>query len=290
MKKQRHLTLSRTSHSLRTCSDTLVCTLRIGVCVQSATTVVRMCELPKLSTNRILDAPLTDSSSKLAGWLISHADLSTLSSVHKTLVEAKYRLQNAVVLRNLTYLKPVIHNQTLWSGKAAILTRFTCIRAELIEASIDANSEMTVDSTSYFGNKVEKYSKMLNVINAVCKYLQKKGQTLAVCHDDLDIIIQAVEEKKNSASSVSHCCMLSTKYIYQNANIIAIPDFKSGVIKRQRGLLDALTESENMAVECLRLPSTTSQDSVEGLPKSLSMSDRLKKKRKIEGGSDKDID
>lgn len=115
--------------------------------------------------------------------------------------EAGNEMKSAAVPRNITFLRPIIDCETQCSGKVSVFRRFNEIREELIEASEHEDIEFTINSSARFGNKMRKYYLMLSEIDAVNKSLQKKGRTLADCLIDLDCPIEAVELKRNNAST-----------------------------------------------------------------------------------------
>jgi hypothetical protein len=86
-----------------------------------------------------------------------HSDLTNvIANTHETMRAAKQKLKNTALLRNMTDLKPVMHNKTRWSGKYSMLKRFSQIRQELIEVGAQYHSDLPIDPTQAFGNKVTK--------------------------------------------------------------------------------------------------------------------------------------
>ena len=59
-------------------------------------------------------------------WMVKQTrDLEQmLNSVHKMMGQCKKKLKNAVLLRNLVSLVPILHNKMRWSGKLCMLERF----------------------------------------------------------------------------------------------------------------------------------------------------------------------
>ena len=141
-------------------------------------------------------------------------DLSTtLTSVHEIMRNVKSKLKNTAVLRKLTKLKPLLSNDTRWSGKVAVVRRFIDIKEQLIEASEHEDSDFFVNTSSSFKSKTKRYFSMLSEINVVTKSLQEKGRTLAQSRKDFDTLIGAVREEKNVRDSKLYGCRLGTKYI-----------------------------------------------------------------------------
>lgn len=108
--------------------------------------------------------------------LESHSDLRhTIVSVHDTMKAVKTKMKSAYVLRNLTELRPVLHNDTRWSGKVALLRCFSKIRDKLVEASEHHDAECTVNASVTFLRKSQKYEAMFSEIDIVTKSIQKRG-------------------------------------------------------------------------------------------------------------------
>ena len=86
-----------------------------------------------------------------------HVELSkTIETVHQTMRAARTRLRNAAVLKNLTDLRPVMHNDTRWRGKRFMSVRFNQIRTELIAAAADDDSDIPIDASNVFLTKTRK--------------------------------------------------------------------------------------------------------------------------------------
>jgi len=97
---------------------------------------------------------------------------NTINSVHCTMKAAKTKLKSAAILRNLTKLRPILHNKTRWSSKYDMIARFTRIRNKLIEASQSNDAEIPIAPDIAYGSKVSKYENMLSEINVATKMLQ----------------------------------------------------------------------------------------------------------------------
>lgn len=66
--------------------------------------------------------------------LCKHPDLcGVIKSVHDIMKMAK-SLKNQAILRNLTDLKPILHNKTRWSSQSDMLNCFIEIRPEIVLA------------------------------------------------------------------------------------------------------------------------------------------------------------
>ncbi len=77
-----------------------------------------------------------------------------VNMVHGMMKLAKSRLRNAATLRNSTELKPVLHNDTRWSGKFYMLRRFGEIKTELLKACEDEGIAIPEDYERLFSGKV----------------------------------------------------------------------------------------------------------------------------------------
>jgi len=183
---------------------------------------------------------------------LNHQLKTALNSVHETMLSCKQKLKNSALLRNLTDLKPIIHNQTRWSGKFYMMQRFLRIRTELIEISNDDRSDIVVNSSNGFRAKCEKFSSWLNHINNVTLFLQKRLLTLEKCRGVLDILIDDVERYGNQRGSPLEGCTLGVKYIACDSDITSDPDFENGVVKIQRNMVHTMTPEEHAACEKLR--------------------------------------
>ena len=155
-------------------------------------------------------------------WMVKQTrDLEqTLNSVHETMGQCKKKLKNAALLRNLVSLVPILHNKTRWSGKLYMLERFLKIRDDLITVAEDENSDLQLNRTVPFKNKVSRYCEYMRQINFSTKYMQTRKVTLAQCRESLNMLIQDVEDGRNDRNSVMHRCPLGTKYIADDSEIL----------------------------------------------------------------------
>ena len=184
-----------------------------------------------------------------------------LSSIHETMSQCKKKLKNAALLRNLVNLVPVLHNKTRWSGKLYMLQWFLCIRDKLITVAEDENSDLQINRTTQFKNKVTRYCDYMTQINYSTTYMQTRKLTLAQCHDSLNMLMQDVEEGRDDRNSKMFWCPLGTKYISEDADILKNVEFESGVCHIQNGSTELMTENEKTA--CARLLLETDDDSSE---------------------------
>ena len=114
---------------------------------------------------------------KVNNMIERHVELSkTIETVHETMREARSRLRNAAVLKNLSDLGSVMHKDTRWSGKRFMLEHFNQIRREFIAAAADDGSDIPIDASHVFLTKTRKYATMLSEIDFVTKYIQNGGR------------------------------------------------------------------------------------------------------------------
>ncbi len=116
-----------------------------------------------------------------------------------------------------------------------MLRRYIEIHEESIEANSHHDSDFTMNCSSVFLKKTEKYYKMLAEIDVVARSLQKRGKTSASCRADIDTLISAIKEEKTKRSFNLFNCPLGTKYIGPNS-IVAHPlVFEQAIRKIQEG-------------------------------------------------------
>ena len=203
----------------------------------------------------------------------------TINTIHETMSQCKKKLKNAALLRNLVNLVPVLHNKTRWSGKLYMMERFLRIRDDLAAVAEDDNSDLQMNRTVQFKNKVTRYCAYMKQINYSTKYMQTRKVTLAQCRDSLNMLMQDVEEGRNDRDSAMYRCSLGTKYIAEDANILRDPDFESGVCKIQNGMTDLMTDEEKTACGKLLLggEEDSSDSDREG---EVSYEERLRKRKR----------
>ena len=148
-------------------------------------------------------------------------------------------------------LVPVLHNKTRWSGKLYMMERFLKIRDELITVAEDENSDLQMNRTVPFRNKVVRYCEYMRQINFSTKYMQTRKLPLAQCRESLNMLIQDVEEGRNDRNSVMYRCPLGKIYISEDAELLRDPLFESGVCKIQNGTTELMTAGEKEACESL---------------------------------------
>eukprot|EP00171_Calliarthron_tuberculosum_P012024 IDg12024t1 len=165
-----------------------------------------------------------------------HDLANTIDKVHETMMNCKRRMTNRAMLRNLTQLAPIIHNETRWSGKYHMLRRFATIREQLLAVADTSGATVTIDRRQVFKRQVEAYVKMLHEIDT------------------------------NREESGSHWwgCKLRNKHIAIDATTAPNAIFEQGVVKIQRCREAAMTVNEKNACRKLLLENVTDGVGLEG--------------------------
>lgn len=125
---------------------------------------------------------------------------TTIDSVHETMREAR-KLTNAALFRNLTNLKPIMHNPTHWSGKFHMVKRILQIRDELIEVRNEPDGNLEIDTSARLESKVQRFQKILAELYVVTKSLETGSQSLAECRDYVEFLVETVSEQRDDAYS-----------------------------------------------------------------------------------------
>ena len=92
------------------------------------------------------------------------------------LMKEEKTFKNAAKLAEFTRLKPVLNNETRWSGYRMMMERFVRIRQELISVADDEATTITVDHSIQFFNSYKKYLAYMDQIDSVTKFLQNRAQ------------------------------------------------------------------------------------------------------------------
>ena len=211
----------------------------------------------------------------------NHIDLkNTIDSVRETMSDARSKLKNAAILRNITDLRPKLDNDTRWSGKFEILKQFAKMRDDILEAAEHPDCDIKMNKSNAFANKTNRYVRMLKEINDVTRSLQSDGHTLADCRDDINALIEAVTDEKDDINSVFYGCRLGKKYIGVTAPIVKYPAFESGAYKLLKGFERDLTDEEKIALQGLKKESVEALEEVVATGP-ISMAERMAKRRKV---------
>jgi hypothetical protein len=122
-----------------------------------------------------------------------------------------------------------------------------------MDVSAHEHSDLPIDCTQAFQNKVIKYTRQLHEIDGVTKYPQTKGLSLSDGCAAIDALIDGVSSDKDNQSKPLYKCRLGTHYIAPDSDIVPDPNFESGVVKIQGKWLNYLTNMERIAVECFKV-------------------------------------
>jgi hypothetical protein len=176
---------------------------------------------------------------------------NAISGVATTMKEAKLSLKNAAILSELTPLKPILCNKTRWSGKFQVLDRFLRIRPALIEAANHEDSDLDVNASPPFCQRVQKYHKPMQKLNEITVKIQKRCCLLSECWSYLNYIVT----RHHNNHDVNHVFYGNTfvpKRILWNGPLSPDKYFESGVVKIQTNHhVDDLTDDEKEAVHSL---------------------------------------
>ena len=249
----------------------------------------------KFKIARILQKPIVGCASHKLNLEINYMVRNTsplnivILAVHDVIKYVKTRLRSAATVRNLTDLRPVMHNETRWTGKHHMLKRFIEIKEALVSACENADVEFMATSNPAFTNRVTKYEKMLGSINVVTMELQRKGATISECRDALNSILEAVNDEKAMKSAPLYGCRLEGKYLSVDSTIVECPNFENGVTKILNKEENKLSDVEKHAVRNLRRNIPTYEDESVS-PIFMSMRERLAKRRKMNSRSEEYID
>ena len=154
------------------------------------------------------------------------------------MIQAK-ELKNSAVLRTLTDLQPEIHNETRWSGKCKMLQKWIRIRSELIEASSHPNSNIEINDSLAYKNRVNKFTKWMKEADVITIYMQTEYITLGECRSALDLFTKTVETKKNHIGHPLYECPFKQEKSKWNSCLAPDKHFESGVAKiQQRSAVD----------------------------------------------------
>ncbi|KAI0567298.1 Ribonuclease H-like protein [Gracilaria domingensis] len=240
--------------------------------------------------SNLLGVPLVACKSDLLNMEVNSmvektADLEkTFQCVQKTMDLCKRRLRSRVLLRELANLNPVARNKTGWSGKYRTLNQFLRIRDELMMLGTYECSQLALNVSTTFKDKVERYCKQLAEITQSKMYLQKFNVPLGECQDVLRMLTEEVEAGFDNDQSPFYRCVLQKSYIATDASILTDPLFESSVCKIQRGEAHLLSIEEKKACEILRVPNNehnTTSELSEGFTATYEERLRQRKRRKI---------
>ena len=131
------------------------------------------------------------------------------------------------------------------------MLRFIKICLSLINAANDQNTNIDINTTNGFLNKVKKHQKHLNRIQLPTKEMQIQYHTLSDYRADLDLLIQDINEYRPSQDHVLYQCDLKKVYIGAESNKLENKPVKSGVVKIQNNAVRDMSTFEKKV--CLNL-------------------------------------
>jgi hypothetical protein len=121
-----------------------------------------------------------------------------------------------------------------------MLKRFAKILNELIDVSTEEKSDLPIDCSTAFSNKVKKFTRQ-HEIDEVTKYLQTNGLSLSYGCIALDALNDGLSSDKDNPNKPLYQCRLGTHYIALDSDIVPDPHFESGVVKIQEKRFNDLT-------------------------------------------------
>ena len=117
------------------------------------------------------------------------------------------------------------------------------IHDSLVEAKENNTSRFEMNSITRLLNHIKKYQKNMERINEVTKHLQMQMHSISIFQEDLELIIEDMEGKREDVDHELHGNRLGKEYISPSSSKLKNPHFESGVIKIQNNdILDMTVE------------------------------------------------
>lgn len=215
-----------------------------------------------------------------------------ITEIGKTMVDCKSKLRNRALLRNLTSLSPVTHNDTRWSSKYQMICRFNRIRTELLATADSENASVRINASNSFKLEALRYEKMLQFFDIATLELQKRGATLYECRVVIDALVESIDANSEIAHSAMFDCRFTPKRVLLKGIHSPNSHFESGVAKIQSGEVGLMTQQEKSACKNLELSSSENipSENESECDTEHQLSRAIKnKKRKVVGGTKKYI-
>lgn len=114
---------------------------------------------------------------------------SQISSVSHIMMAAKTSVKNVFILRNPTYMHPMIDNAIRWSGEIYMMERLLKMKELFVSASQKEHSTISIDRMQQLLSKVQKSQCMIAEINAFTKKIQARFRTLSACRGYITILL-----------------------------------------------------------------------------------------------------
>lgn len=103
-------------------------------------------------------------------------------------------LNNSDFRRNITDLKPFMHDSTRWSVKLPLFQLIIHTREYLMDVNISQEGDIAIDTSGRLLSKVSKFKKNLSEIDFVSNSLQAHGHTVAALCDDFYVFAHIIGE------------------------------------------------------------------------------------------------
>ena len=137
----------------------------------------------------------------------------TVQTIYTTMSDCKSKMKNGAMLRNLTDLAPITHNETKWTSKFAVIQRFNKIGDKIIQVPEDKNANVRINSSEAFKGQAESYKAMLKYFNIATTEPQKKFSKLHDCRCIVQALLDIVEKERRNISSLLSDCKFNPKRV-----------------------------------------------------------------------------
>ena len=186
-------------------------------------------------------------------WVKNDAVLNnTVKKIARTMRQAKSQ-KNSAALSHETTLKPVMNNDTRWSGIRCMLERFVRIREDLIRTAEKDGTDLEVEDGANFARICRKYLVYMEELDSTTKLLQTRLQPLYEARALLDDIIEETEssnqQRIRSNSAFRNCTFVPKRIKLNHTRLHTNANFESGVCKIQEKkelTLDEAAACENL--------------------------------------------
>ena len=185
-------------------------------------------------------------------WIDGDEELAdVVMSLTEVMKKAK-TLKNSAKLAEFTHLKPLLNNETRWSGVRIMIDRFIRIREALLRTAHSEGTDLEVDDSHNFLSCCEKFQGHMEEVDSVTKFLQNRHLSYEESRLAVDTMCQQIMVNKNRVGSIFKDCTFEPKRVKLERHRLH-PDlhFEKGVVKIQRRQEDELSEQEKAAVKHL---------------------------------------
>ena len=94
---------------------------------------------------------------------------SAIDGVHDNMKDVKSSIKNAAKLRDLSAHRPILSNETRWTGKHDVLLQHTHLNDSMEEAFEDPVVNFRMSRSTNFSNEVVKHQKIIYLIKLPTK-------------------------------------------------------------------------------------------------------------------------